>query len=58
MAGVKREELLNTTARLLWQTTRVPEAPTLEKHLEVSSREAYIRSAFIRLMGSPEYQLC
>lgn len=58
MAGVKREELLNTTARLLWQTTRVPEAPTLEKHLDVSSREAYIRSAFIRLMGSPEYQLC
>lgn len=58
MAGVKREELLTVTARLLWQTTRVPEAPTLEKHMEVTSREAYIRSAFIRLMGSPEYQLC
>jgi len=58
MAGVKREELLNATARLLWQTSRTPEAQTLEKHLDVSSREAYIRSAFIRLMGSPEYQLC
>jgi hypothetical protein len=58
MAGVKREELLTATARMLWQTNRIPESPTLEKHLDVSSREAYIRSAFIRLMGSPEYQLC
>lgn len=58
MAAVKREDLLTATAHLLWQTTRIPEAPSLEKHLDVSSREAYIRSAFIRLMGSPEYQLC
>ena len=58
MAGVKREELLTATARMLWQTNRIPESPTLEKHLDVSSRETYIRSAFIRLMGSPEYQLC
>lgn len=58
MAGVKRETLLTATAQLLWQTSRMPDAPALEKHLDQASREAYIRSAFIRLMGSPEYQLC
>ena len=58
MAGVKRETLLTATAQLLWQTSGMPDAPALEKHLDQASREAYIRSAFIRLMGSPEYQLC
>jgi uncharacterized protein (DUF1800 family) len=58
MAGIKRETLLTATAQLLWQTTRMPDAAALEKHLDQASREAYIRSAFIRLMGSPEYQLC
>lgn len=58
MAGVKRETLLTATAQLLWQTSGMPDAPALEKHLDQASREAYIRAAFIRLMGSPEYQLC
>ena len=58
MAGVKREELLTATARILWQTANTPDGSTLEKHLDNASREAFIRSAFIRLMGSPEYQLC
>ena len=58
MAKIKREDLLTATASLLWQTSNLPDAPTLEKHLDASSRETYIKSSFIRLMGSPEYQLC
>lgn len=58
MAKIKREDLLMATASLLWQTSNLPDAPTLEKHLDASSRESYIKSSFIRLMGSPEYQLC
>lgn len=58
MAKVKREDLLTATASLLWQTANLPDVPSLEKHLDVSSRETYIQSSFIRLMGSPEYQLC
>lgn len=58
LSNVRREELLPATARLLWQTSQLPEGAIIEKHMDPSSREAYIRSAFIRLMGSPEYQLC
>jgi hypothetical protein len=58
MAKVKREDLLTATVSLLWQTANLPDAPTLEKHVDGSSRESYIQSSFIRLMGSPEYQLC
>jgi uncharacterized protein (DUF1800 family) len=58
MAKVKREDLLTATANLLWQTANLPDASSLEKHLDGSSRETYIQSSFIRLMGSPEYQLC
>jgi uncharacterized protein (DUF1800 family) len=58
MAKVKREELLTATASLLWQTSNLPDAPMLEKYLDTSTRETYIQSSFIRLMGSPEYQLC
>lgn len=58
MSKVKREDLLTATASLLWQTANLPDAPILEKHMDISSRETYIQSSFIRLMGSPEYQLC
>lgn len=58
MAKIKREDLLMATASLLWQTSNLPDAPILEKHLDASSRESYIKSSFIRLLGSPEYQLC
>lgn len=56
--SVRREELLAATARMLWQTSQLPDPSVMEKHLDPSSRESYIRSAFVRLMGSPEYQLC
>jgi uncharacterized protein (DUF1800 family) len=58
MEKIKREALLTETARLLWQTPMTIDPATVEKHLDGSSRDAYIKSAFIRLMGSPEYQIC
>lgn len=58
LADVKREHLLEATARLLWQSGQPPTAATLEGQLDSTSREAFIRSAVIRLMSSPEYQLC
>jgi len=58
LAAVKRERLAEAAAGLLWQSANPPEVSGLDGRLDASSREAYIRSAFIRLMGSPEYQLC
>jgi uncharacterized protein (DUF1800 family) len=43
---------------LLLQKTMPMDEHTLVKYLDESSREARIRSFTIRLMGTPEYQLC
>jgi uncharacterized protein (DUF1800 family) len=58
LTDVKRERLPEAVAALLWQTTTPPDVSGLDGRLDASSREALIRSTFIRLMGSPEYQLC
>jgi uncharacterized protein (DUF1800 family) len=55
---VSREALLPALSKLLLQTTNTNITGVIEKHIDASSRENFIRSATIRLMSTPEYQLC
>jgi uncharacterized protein (DUF1800 family) len=57
-SGVPREALLPAISNLLLQTPYTNVTGTIEKHIDGSSRENFIRSATIRLMSTPEYQLC
>jgi uncharacterized protein (DUF1800 family) len=55
---VPREELLSSISKLLLQTPASNSTGAIEKYIDASSRENFIRSATIRLMSTPEYQLC
>jgi hypothetical protein len=55
---VARENLLIAIAdRLLQNPSRVS-VNVMGKYLDAESRESYIKTAMIFLMGTPEYQLC
>jgi uncharacterized protein (DUF1800 family) len=55
---VSRENLLPAISSSVLQTSNSVTVSTLDKYLDNSSRENYIRSATIQLMSTPEYQLC
>ena len=56
---VKREDLLETLKQLILQTPfNSIHSTVIESNIDKSSREAYIKSATIALMSTPEYQLC
>jgi hypothetical protein len=55
---LERQQLLPAISNLLLQTPAPIKAGTVEKYLDASSRENFIRSATLRLMSTPEYQLC
>jgi hypothetical protein len=55
---VPREKLLSSISGLLIQGAEPVNAEILNKYIDASSRESYIRSATIQLMSTPEYQLC
>ncbi len=55
---VPREALLPAISKLLLQTPVSNMAGTIEKYADLSSRDNFIRTATIRLMSTPEYQLC
>ncbi len=55
---VKREDLLTTITQHLLQTPGNTNNSTLEKYIDNGSREAYIKSATVQIMSTPEYQLC
>ena len=57
-ADIPKEKLIDALAGVLLQTdTTVPE-DLVRKHADVSSRDNFIRSATIRMMSLPEYQMC
>lgn len=56
--NVKREELLTIITQYQLQTSGAIRPETMNKYIDESSREAYIRSATIQVMSTPEYQLC
>jgi uncharacterized protein (DUF1800 family) len=55
---VPREKLLNSIAGILIQGAEPVRENILNKYIDASSRENYIKSATIQLMSTPEYQLC
>jgi uncharacterized protein (DUF1800 family) len=53
-----REKLLQKVTDTVLQTKGHVSNPVLEKYLNNESRENYIKSTIVNLMGTPEYQLC
>jgi len=57
-SAVRSSDLIQSMAQYLWQTDVQPPAAILEKYTDHSSQERSIKTAMIRLMATPEYQLC
>ncbi len=57
-SAVRSSDLIPSMAEYLWQTDAQPPAAVLEKYTDRSSQESLIKTAMIRLMATPEYQLC
>ncbi len=57
-AKVPREKLLAEISKALLQVPSSFDQKVLVQQMDASNREAYIRTATIGLMSTPEYQLC
>lgn len=55
---LRSSDLITSMAEYLWQTDARPPAAVLEKYTDRSSQESLIKTSMIRLMATPEYQLC
>jgi uncharacterized protein (DUF1800 family) len=55
---VPREKLLNSISGILIQGAEPVNENILNKYIDASSRENFIKSVTIQLMSTPEYQLC
>lgn len=55
---VQREKLLENIADTVLQTRSQVSNAVLDKYVNTTSRENYIKSAIVNLMATPEYQLC
>ncbi len=53
-----KESLVETMNSTLLQTRPSFNADLIKQHADNSSREAFVRSATLRIMGTPEYQMC
>jgi len=54
----QRDALINAMAGILLQTNTAVDADVIRQYSDDSNREAFIRSATIQIMSTPEYQLC
>jgi hypothetical protein len=55
---VPREKLLNSISGILIQGAEPVNENILNKYIDASSRESFIKTTTIQLMSTPEYQLC
>lgn len=55
---VPREKLLTAISGILLQGAEPVNEKILNKYIDATSRESYIKTATIQLMSTPEYQLC
>jgi uncharacterized protein (DUF1800 family) len=55
---VPRENLLKNISNVLLQTQSKVSSAVLETHVDKQSRENYIKATIVKLMSTPEYQLC
>jgi len=56
--SVPREELVQKISDTLLQTQSRLSNNILDKYLDTSARDNYVKSVIINLMSTPEYQLC
>ena len=55
---VKRPSLVNAISNSLVQSTKSVNPDIITRYSDGSSREAFIKSAVINIMSTPEYQMC
>jgi hypothetical protein len=55
---VPRENLLKGISNVLLQTQSKVTITVLERHIDKQSKENYIKATIVKLMSTPEYQLC
>ena len=55
---IQRENLLKNISDTVLQTKSEVSNAVLDKYINTTSRENYIKSAVVNLMTTPEYQLC
>jgi len=56
--SVAREQLIPEISKLLLQSPSGINEDILKKYVDSGSRESFIRTATVKLMSTPEYQLC
>lgn len=55
---VGREDLAGAIGDVLFQTASRIHQTILKRYADCNSRENFVRSVFLELMSTPEYQLC
>ena len=55
---LKEDKIIPTLAEYLWQTDSKVPLNVLEEYTVRHNKENHIKTAMIRLMATPEYQLC
>lgn len=58
VGSVHRNQLLEALRDFVWPSSAAMPVTFINEYSDASSRERYIQSALLRLMGTPEYQLC
>jgi predicted protein tyrosine phosphatase len=53
-----KENLMKKVNEIVLQTRRSIPTNILNRYIDTTSREAYIKTSTIELMSTPEYQLC
>jgi uncharacterized protein (DUF1800 family) len=56
--SVARPQLIPEISKLLLQTPSIKIEEVLKNYVDDSSRESFIKTATVKLMSTPEYQLC
>lgn len=57
-SDIPKEKLIDAMAAMLLQTGNPAPQELIRQHADVSSRESFIKTATIRVMSLPEYQMC
>ena len=56
--GVERSELLDKVTKSVLQSKNKIPSNLLLRYVDADSREAFLKTAIVQLMSTPEYQLC
>jgi hypothetical protein len=54
----QKENLMRKVSEVVLQTNSTVSSNILNRYIDATSRDAYIKTTMIELMSTPEYQLC